>query len=213
MPTPKATLLFFVIFLLVFLPLVVPTSGLHSAYASVFRGGGNLLYGAFGSQGRVRFLPLLADGPVTGGTASAAADDDIDMIIEVENVRTGGWRRHEGSTRVQGYLPTAFTVALVLATPIPWRRRARALALALVLVSVYVALRVLVFLLWEFSGDGEPAFLSIPAWGRSILEYLYWVFVTSFAGCYLAPLPIWFLVCFPWRSEPKAQRNAAPKGA
>ena len=56
--SPKQTTWFFMKFLLVFAVLAVPWWGVQEAYAAFFRGGVNLLYGSFGSQGRVHFRPL-----------------------------------------------------------------------------------------------------------------------------------------------------------
>jgi hypothetical protein len=43
------------------------------------------------------------------------------------------------SSRSTGYMPTALVMALILATPIPWRRRASALGIAVLLMTTFVA--------------------------------------------------------------------------
>ncbi len=199
--SPKQITWFFLKFLIVFGVLATPLPGVREGYGAFFRGGVNLVYGSFGSQGRVRCRPLSPPVP------------NHDMEITLENRVTGGMKTIAGDSRLQGYLPTMFTVALLVASPIPWRRRWRALAWGFALINAYVALRVLVFLLWEFSGEGGPAFIPLGQFWRSVVGYLYWLLVVSFAGVYVVPIPLWFLVTFrrsdwtPAASPAGGQRN------
>ena len=189
---PKQLTWFFLKFLVVLVILMAPWPGLREGYAAGFRGGVNFVFGTFG-QGRVRLKPLSIPSP------------EHDTEILLENRVNRGMRTIACSSQLQGYHPTAFMIALVVASPIPWRRRWRVLVWGLVLINAYVGLRVLVFLLWEFSGEGGPAFIELGAVGRRLLEYLYWVFVQSFAGCFIVPVPLWFLLTFrrsDWTNEP-----------
>ncbi|UCE58480.1 MAG: hypothetical protein JSU63_13675 [Phycisphaerales bacterium] len=193
---------FFVRFTVVFVLLVAPWPGVHEAYATVYRAGGNLLFGRFGYYGNVEFRPA----------AKPTAAHDTEAVLT--NWRTEAKYTFVGSSQ-KGYLPTAFVLALILATPIPWYRRWRAVVWGLLLVSVYVVLRLGIFLALAFSGDNGLSVFSLGSAGRSILDYLHWVIVDSFAGWLILPLPIWIVVSFrrqDWVSILQGAPASAAKG-
>ena len=75
--------------------------------------------------------------------------------------------RRPFSTWATGYLPTICGLALVLATPVAWRRRARAALLVFLCTQVYVAARVALLLVQMLLDDPAlreelPAFLGRP---------------------------------------------------
>ena len=184
MLSAKRMAAFFVVFLLVFVLLMAPWPGLQEAYGAGFRAVGNLLFVRFGAGGAVRFQPI------------ETPDPDRDMELVLRNRRNGAKYIFTGSARLQGYKPTAFILALTLATPIPWRRRGWALLWGFLLVNLYVAFRVVIFLLAAFSADNSLALFTLGPVGRAILDFVHWVVVISFAGWLILPLPIWALLSF-----------------
>lgn len=184
---------FFVRFMLLFMLVMAPWSGLQKAYALAYRAAGNLLFVRFGSSGAVHLSP------------SNVNDPDRDTEFLLTNRNNGSEYKFTG-TSLKGYKPTAFVFCLILATPIPWSRRWRALLWALAFITVYVGLQTVVFLLMAFSADNRLilglsedsrlALFTLGPIGKVVLNYLYWVFVESFAGWLLVPVPIWALVCF-----------------
>ena len=114
---------FFIICLIVYGLLVVPQLGLMGAYRAAFRAGGNVLFARFGSNAAVRFEPL----------SSSDHAKDTTLVLRKLGPPT---RRGEIDIKCvyAGYRPTAFLVALVMATPIPWRRKWRALLGGVVLM-------------------------------------------------------------------------------
>ena len=189
---------FFARFVVVFTVFIVAWPWLGGTYAAAFRAGGNAVFCAFGNDGRVRFLP------------HSSPNERQDIEVVVSNRRTGAGRSIAGSSRFQGFMPTAFVLALILASPIPWSRRWRAAAWGLVLVSVYVALRILVFLLDVFSGNDTLALFSPGPFRRTVLDFLSWVLVVSFAGWLIVPLPIWALLSFRRSDWPTILYRTAP---
>ena len=190
---------FFTLFLVAFVLLMVPWPGLQEGYGAGFRAVGNALFVRFGSAGAVRFRPI------------STADPDRDMELVLQNRQNGAEYIFTGSTRLQGYKPTAFVLALTLATPIPWRRRWRALLWGFLLVNLYVALRVVVFLLAAFSGDNSLALFTFGPVVKSALDYIHWVVVISFAGWLILPLPIWAFVSLrrqDWRTIVQGTQTA-----
>ena len=204
---------FFARFMLLFILVTAPWPGLQHAYAPVYRAAGNLLFVRFGSSGAVHLSP------------SSVNDPDRDTQFLLTNRNNGSEYKFTG-TSLKGYNPTAFVFCLILATPIPWSRRWRAVLWGLAIVSVYAVLRTTLFLFFAFSQGNHLvqemskadslAIFALGPFGKSVLDYLYWVFVESFAGWLVVPLPIWALVCF-WQrgrwTKSKAERPPQDKAA
>ncbi len=180
---PKLIGGFFGRFLAVFVLLMIPWPGVGEAYGAFFRAGGNLLFSSFGTGGLVRFLPL------------EESDGVHDHVVHAENLQTGMAVGVRGRSRITGYQPTAYVIALIVATPLPWSRRLKALAWGLLLVNAYVAVRMLLLLLVTFSSDALGLF-SPGAVMRTVLGFSEWVVVRSFGGSFVVPLGIWALAMF-----------------
>ncbi len=171
--------------------LIVPWPGLKEGYGTLFRSCGDSLFGSFGSQGVVSFRA-----PPT----KHAAWDTVAHFRKRGNA--SGWKL-EFSAWSWGYLPTAAVVALVFATPAPWKRRWRAMLLALGLVQVFVVLRVAVMLFYSF--QWESLFVMSPFWGK-FLEWICAAFSTSPVTSFFVPVVIWLLVAFrraDWGAQPE----------
>lgn len=164
--------------------LMVPWPGLENAYGALFRGGGEALFGSFGPGGVVHFEPLATSHPMR------------DTEIVLQNRHSPGVGGIPTSSRYRGYITTAFVVALVLATPIPWRRRWWALCWGLILVNAYVVARVGLTLLNAYSGDHSFALFKFPVFWKQALSFITEVVTVSLIGVYLFPVFIWVMVCF-----------------
>ena len=187
-------------FFAIFVGLIALWPVVQEAYRSFFQAGGNVLFARFGSEGRVGF------GPLTNATPNS------DTEVTLRNRRTQAKSGYIVDSRSLGYKPTIFVLALILATPVPWARRLRAVLWGFLLINGYVALRIGVFLLSVFSGDDNLALFSPGPTARSVLDYLYWVVVGSFAGLIL-PLPIWLLVSFRRQDWEKLLRKTDDRGS
>ncbi len=187
MPPRKSAGWFFVrflLFLLYFFLLLLPWPGLGETYGAFYRATANVLFCSFGSHGSVQVEPL------------DDAEHGRDMRLILENTQKQTRSITDGRTRLMGYQPTVFLVALTLATPLSWPRRWKALAWGLAGVNLYVAFRLLVLLAGAFSGDDAIAVFSPGVTLRAVLELCNWVFVVSFAGSFVVPVGIWFLATF-----------------
>lgn len=186
-------------FLLIFLLLEAPWPGLDRAYAASFRAAGNLVFGRLSPTTSVRFIERAAFSPadMPPGAQLPPECRTADTIVELRSrPNAAAWAvawRPMGPAAI-GYAPTAFLLALIAATPLSGARRWRALVGGLLLVNLYVCARVLLALVWAFSGH-TPFALFMPgplAWRA--LDTATDVLVTSFAGCYAVPVAIWLLV-------------------
>ncbi|MEE9295748.1 MAG: hypothetical protein V3W34_12405 [Phycisphaerae bacterium] len=104
--------------------------------------------------------------------------------------------RNRTSSRHLGYMPAAVLIALVLASPVRWRRRLWALLWGLVLVHAFVVVRFAFILLSIFHGDQPYAlFRWDPPWDR-VLEEAFIIIAEVPATIYVVPLLIWIAVTF-----------------
>lgn len=154
------------------------------AYAAYLRAGGNLLFGTWGTRGRVEFR------------APSEPDGKWDMVSVVTNLERGksGLRSH--SSNLLGYLPTATLAALVLASPMPRARRIRALIWGLLWVNLFVAFRMGLGILADFCSNDACALYVVRPWTRWILDLAVFVFLFAPAAYFVAPVCIWILVTF-----------------
>ena len=102
--------------------------------------------------------------------------------------------RRTFSSWATGYLPTVCAIALVLATPIAWRRRGRALLIVVALTQVYVAARVALLVVQMLLGDEEihaelPSLLTRPAVHDFLVRMTNVDRETGFF--FLVPLALW----------------------
>lgn len=179
---------------------------LSPVYAVFYSAGGNLLFQSSVPGGYVHIHPLLEP--------TALQDTHIQAI----NRRTGGITRITTDSRRPAYLPTAFLVSLVLATPLPWRRRLWAMASGLILVNIFIALELLIVVVLAFSFGGGALWAPTPPWDKALaaaVEVANGGMVTWF----MVPALIWILVSFrqtdweTWVQVDARQAAGQPQGA
>lgn len=76
------------------------------------------------------------------------------------------------SSLLAGYGPAAMVVALIVATPIRWRRRLIALATGLILMHGLIILRMGAHLWFALNGPDAPAGQSSPSTNDSLTQHL-----------------------------------------
>jgi hypothetical protein len=147
---------------------------------------GNALFGTvlFHGEGSARFTPK-----------DTREDLDIEVVMKKRSApRISG--RAENKSRVMGYLPTISVVALVLATPLPWKRRRRALLAGVALVSLFVALRIAIPVVRDFSKPDALQVYHPGAFGRWLLGIADRALLGAPASFFVVPILIWVLVAF-----------------
>jgi hypothetical protein len=175
--------LFFVRLVVLYALLIAPWPGLRAGYAGLFRAGTAVLFGSFGSDGQVQVEPL-PDGE--GG-------NDVRLLCGNRRV-PGVYARASCNSVLAGYFPTAFVVALVLATPLPWSRRWKALLWGLLLINAFVAGRVAVILVQVFDGDHDVALYQMSDFWRSVVDEVAANLVLAPASHFVLPLLVWIVV-------------------
>jgi hypothetical protein len=97
------------------------------------------------------------------------------------------------NTRSVGWLPTALTAALIVATPVPWRRRCWALLWGMLLIHSFVLFSVAAYI-WNESTTVSLVTLS-PFW-KEIADALEYTLVTQMGISFSIPVLIWIAVLF-----------------
>lgn len=179
MPSRKALILFFVIVVVVYGALVAPWPGLMSGYRRAFSGLCEIFFGRLGDA-RLTFESMTA--PTL----------DKDTHVTIKNVKTGVEARTTVNAR-RAYLPVAFTIALIVAAPIAWRRKLASLALGLVLIMCYAGFGVWLKLMNVLSEPRLGA-VSLGPFLRSTMKVLIVVLTMSPVVPYIAALLIFILV-------------------
>lgn len=149
------------------------------AHAWVARGA----FGNFQSEGIVRFE---ADVRETGL--------DTEVLLMKRGVSTG--HRLSISAWRLGYLPTAELIALIIATPIAWRRRFRAMGLGLIVIHLLIIARIWILLIFRFSRDYPCRLYELsPMWDR-VIDFIYDRAYAPTTASFLVPAIVWIAVTF-----------------
>jgi hypothetical protein len=174
-------------FAVVYAVLVLAWPVLRSGFRPLYCGLGNLvLSGVDGSlgEGTVRFHPL--DTP---------ADLDIQLVL-TKRGPPPVTARMENSSRLVGYLPLVSLIALVLASPIAWKRRRRALLLGIPLVAAFVAVRMAIPIRRDFSRADALQLHDPGPFARWLLGVAERALLEAPASFFVVPILIWVVVAF-----------------
>lgn len=155
----------------------------QEAYGRGYARAGQWLYHSFGRDGQVRFRRL-----ETG--------DAFDVDATLGNRRTRQTVELQLSSRYGGYELAALESALILATPIPWRRRLRALPFALLLVHLFMALVLGLVLTSAFSNGDPVAVVQLPGPIKFLLGLATQNLAVMYTLPYVVALFVWGLTVF-----------------
>ena len=174
---------FAVLAVLVFVGLSAIAHFAGRAYAEFFVSLGNAAV-AIGPSRTARF-----EVPVT----DPGKNDHRDIELHLVDRRLGLQKKVAISSHRHGVMPTAFLAALILATPLTWRRRMGVLAIGLVLLHAYLVLK---FVFFPLAYAPLPEGTEKGLWTRTS-AHLLWVVGATSAGWMMPPLLIWLLLCAP----------------
>jgi hypothetical protein len=96
-------------------------------------------------------------------------------------------------TRSIGWVPTALTMALILATPIPWRRRGAALAGGLVLVHCFILFSLQA---WIWDNSSDVSLMRLSGFWQEVAGELDYALINQLGASFSVPVVIWILVTF-----------------
>lgn len=154
-------------------------------YAAAFRAVGNGAFATMGDGGRIHLAPAPPEMP------------DFDTQVTLINTRIAKARgTFEIATRKTGYLPMAFTIALVLATPIPLKRRAVALVIALALIGFFGGFQFYLRFVNELSQPNPLNVYHLTTFMKGAVGILIKTLLLTPVTSYIVPVVIWAVVIF-----------------
>lgn len=183
MLSPRRIVYFFIRVVLIYGLFVLPWPGVRTAYAALYRAGGNLAFGALIPGGYVHFQPL----PYQPGRP--------DTRIHYVNLRTGVEGARKGSSRNPAFRQTVFLISLILATPLPWRRKLSTLWWGLILMHLAIFCKLFIIVLHDFSKVGITVWDSASLWSKALTQ-INTMAVHDVVMLTLVPVFIWMLVSF-----------------
>ena len=199
----RLVVVFLLQFVVIYGLLIVPWPGWRAGYERFFQGLAGTVLAREQGPAIVRFRP-----------AEKPPRPEIDLEIlfaqrtEIDAAGQAPTRILGLDTRGVGWVPTALLLALVAATPLPWRRRWRALLAGVVLVHGYV-LAVVACYLWNQSGGLVP--VSFLLFWPLLGDFLEETFVGQMGSSFVVPVLIWLLVVFAVERSPTfLQTRAGP---
>ncbi|MBW8038986.1 MAG: hypothetical protein FVQ85_03195 [Planctomycetes bacterium] len=185
---PKQVIRFLCLFVFVYLLLMAPWPGLKAAYSKSYKAGSAFLFKSFGAKGIVRFRQQSDPG------------NDINIIFyNRDHIGRDGKMVAVGNipynSRRYGFIFTAFLTALILATPLSWRRKGRALFGGFFLIHCFIVLILGMWILYGFNKESLSLFVLNPFWNRVFLLAID-VFVRNLTFGLIVSVFIWILVSF-----------------
>ena len=129
-----------------------------------------------------------------GALDHATAHSDSELTLTNRSSRATA--KGPLSSRYIGYAPTTFLVALILATPLTWRRRLTALFWGLVLTHVWIAFSMLLLVVHGYSRGDVVSIFDVSRFTRIALAFMREALVKAPVVKYTVPAVIWMLVSF-----------------
>jgi hypothetical protein len=189
MPLPSSIIGLFCRFAVIYILLIIPWPGWNDLYGQYFRALGELAFTRESGDRVVKFVAhdlqhgfsTLNSQMIVGNRALAnSSGKGVGEVVDLD-------------TRSIGWVPTALIIALVLATPVPWKRRAWSLLWGFLLVQVLI-LFTLQVRIWVLSPRLSLATFS-PFWTR-VLDDLDYTLLVQLGASFSVPVLIWILVTF-----------------
>lgn len=185
---PRQVVKFFCIFVLVYGLLMFPWPGLGAVYSNLYRAGAAFLFESFGLKDVVRF-ERISDGEydtkIVFYSRDQASPDGKMVPI--------GFINH--NSRHAGYIYAAFLTALILATPILWKRKGWALFWGMILIHCFIILSLAIWILYGLNKEPLSLVLLGPFWKQVLLLTIN-VFVRNLTFGLVVCVFIWIIVSF-----------------
>jgi hypothetical protein len=174
-------------FIVIFGLLILPWPGWNDIYSSYFRALGQMAFSREDDQRIVLFEPHHAQ----HGFSSLDTDMDVGNRALVDSSGKGKAAIVNLDSRSIGWTPTALTMALILATPVPLRQRGLALFWGLILIHAFILFS-LQAAIWNESPTVSLVDLS-PFW-KTMVDDMDYTLITQLGASFSVPVLIWILV-------------------
>jgi hypothetical protein len=199
--TLRSSIVRFVVFFgLIYGVLIAPWPRWNALYGEYFRALGGAFFAADDENRLVRFEAATDDGPL-----------DTRIVLANPRLRTPSGRISGRilalDSRGVGWIPTALVTALIVATPIAWKRRLWALVPGLLAIHGYLVFTIGVYI-WNQSAAGdELALVRLSPALKTVANGLEETFVTQVGASIVVPVIIWLVVTFRRGDFPESKES------
>jgi hypothetical protein len=126
------------IFSVCYILLLIPQTGFQSRYDKFLCNIGNVFFHEFGKEGIVQMSPQ-------------KGKDDISLLLSKTSLVVSGTitsgQKFDKSSDLIGFFYTAFLIALIIATPVGWKRKSIALFFGFVLITLFALIKLRIIIL------------------------------------------------------------------
>jgi hypothetical protein len=177
----RPLLAFLVHFLPIYAVLMIPWPGVRENYRAGLIGAANIFLSCIPGDAGYRL------------SADSTRPDVERALLEIQH-RTAGRAELRIDSGEVAYLPTALSIALILSTPVAWKRRIRALVVGFALVNVFIMFRLGLMAAFTVNLLNAAA-RGIPAgrWSKAVAAFAEFIGVGPGLSCIVAVL-IWIVV-------------------
>lgn len=183
---------FFCLFFLLYTLLIFPWPGVQELYTGYFCSFARLLFCEQSGDRILKFDTI----PPEHRKRTLDISITIANRTQLDATGSGHAVRLDLDSRGIGWIPTALLSALVLATPLPWKRRCRALSLGLLAIHllIFVALQACI---WDISDDTNGlCLIRLSPFYKTVVSGIDETLVTQLGASFVLPFLIWALVTF-----------------
>lgn len=178
---------FFCVFVLIFVPLMIPWLGLASAYSKLYNAGAAFL-----------FKPLAPKDSICFDSMSGAENDIRITFYNRNLIRPDGrplFAHGNISSFYGGYIYIAFIAALVLASPVCLKRKVRALFLGMILIHGFIVFKLAIWIIYGFNREPLSLLVLSPFWEQILLLTIE-VVASNVTFGFIICVFVWLLVFF-----------------
>ncbi len=186
MPQNKIVFLFLIKAVLFFCVLAIPWSIYDKVYGNFYRGIANTVFNKFHKTGFAKFTPAKP----AYMTHVEVGNRKPSTNVAVSNVAA------DFNTRYRGYIPTAFLISLILASPVKTKRKIVSLFTGIFILTIVIMIKQWIHLLYMCDqGTWLMLYDFTPAQKEKILWW-YLNFANYSGSTLIIVIAVWILVSF-----------------
>ena len=174
-------------FTVIFGLLIFPWPGWNEMYGSYFRALGQTVFSRQDEQRVILFQPYHEQ----HGFSSLDTQMTLGNRALADSTGKGRAELINMDSRSLGWMPTALTMALILATPVPWRQRAWALVWGFLLIHAFILFSLQV---WIWDESPTLSLFTLSPFSQRIIDELQYALITQLGASFSVPILIWILV-------------------
>jgi len=183
----KTIVLFFVKTVVIYLVLSAPFSFYDETYGSLFRKSSEVIFKRFDQNGFLKLLPT--DAPhasslYVGNYTQIAQDGQAHCAI------------YKLNTRHFGYLPTILLIALILGSPVNWKRKLTSLIIGFFLISALILFKEWIYIQQICIEKPWLMLYNFSETRKTFIEHFFNSYVSPTAPSLLFTIILWILLIF-----------------